>query len=212
MSEKLKFFNDNLVYQDRTIVNIFTDSTTEPVKFHQATHSRFIISIDSELTSNNLSAKNTFGCCTNKEFSIAGNWIVLETPGFNFPEDRITTVTPGNFGNLSYIDGCSNSNLVDPPRNGDPCLNYLYFPPGIEQTFHTHPSVRIGTILSGRGWADLDDEKIELKQGVKFVLERHVKHRFITTDSHMSIMIFHPDSEDGPRDEHNPMKTRTYLK
>jgi hypothetical protein len=27
----------------------------------------------------------------------------------------------------------------------------------------------------------------------------------------MSLAVFHPDSEDGPKDEANPMKTRTYI-
>lgn len=212
MDSRMRFFDSHLTYTDRTVVNIFTDNSRTNTKFAKNHFSRFVIGIDCEVVSDKFTANRTFGACTGEEFSINGNWIVIETPGFNFSEDKIAFVNPGQLGNLSYIDGCSNSNLVDPPRNGDPCLNYLYFPPNIDQTFHTHPSVRIGTILSGQGWADLGDVQIPLVPGSKFVLERHVMHRFYTKDEHLSIMIFHPDSEDGPRDENNPMKTRTYLR
>jgi quercetin dioxygenase-like cupin family protein len=147
----------------------------------------------------------------NTEFSITGNGVVIEMPGYLFTEQKFTIVNPTSPGNLSYIDGCSNSNLIDPPRNGDPCLNYLYFPKGINQTFHTHPSIRIGMVLAGSGIAEVDGLEIPLVPGVVFVLDRFSLHRFRTTDSYMSLIAFHPDSEDGPHDEHNPMKTRTYI-
>lgn len=54
-------------------------------------------------------------------------------------------------GRLRYIDGCTDSLLVPPVRLGDPCLNGLWFPMGTEQTGHTHPRVRIGMVVRGRG-------------------------------------------------------------
>lgn len=212
MDSRMTFFEKDFSHNDRTVVNIFAGNNNQEKSFPDRDCTRFIICSDGKVISKKFTVESTLAASTNEEFIISGNWIVLETPGYNFPEDRISFVEAGNLGNLSYIDGCSNSNLIDPPRNGDPCINYLYFPPRINQTFHTHPSVRIGTILSGKGFADLGDKKIELTPGLKFVLERHVMHRFYTEDDHLSIMIFHPDSEDGPRDENNPMKTRTYLK
>ena len=56
-------------------------------------------------------------------------------------------------GRLSYIDGCTDSLLVMPPRLGDPCLNYLHFPMGIDQTQHLHPSIRMGIDIGGKGIA-----------------------------------------------------------
>lgn len=50
-------------------------------------------------------------------------------------------------GRLKYIDGCTDSLLIPPVKKGDPCLNHLHFPVGIEQTMHTHPSIRIGQSL-----------------------------------------------------------------
>lgn len=146
-------------------------------------------------------------------FTVVGNGYVLDLPGTLFPDEKFCTFDPKKVGNLSYIDGCSNSNLIDPPRSGDPCLNYLYFPAGIDQTFHTHPSVRIGFVLFGNGVSSIYDQEFSLNTGDIFILDRHTKHRFRTsTTSPMSLVAFHPDSEDGPRDEFNPMKARTYIK
>ena len=50
-------------------------------------------------------------------------------------------------GRLRYIDGCSDTLLVSPPRRGDPCLNHLHGPPGTRQSPHTHPSARVGVRL-----------------------------------------------------------------
>jgi quercetin dioxygenase-like cupin family protein len=152
-----------------------------------------------------------------QNINIEGPALVIDNPGYEFSEKKTCTFNPSLQGQLSYIDGCSNSNLIDPPRNGDPCINYLYFPPGIDQTWHTHPSVRIGYVLSGQGYACLKygdkEEELSLELGKIFVLHRHVKHRFRTNgDQHMSLMVYHPDSEDGPRDENNPMKSRTYIR
>jgi hypothetical protein len=54
-------------------------------------------------------------------------------------------------GRLRYIDGCTDSLLLPPQMSGDPCLNALYFPAGISQTQHTHPSARIGLVVRGAG-------------------------------------------------------------
>lgn len=148
--------------------------------------------------------------------AVTGPAVVISTPGTFVTESKLAMVDPTLPGQLAYIDGCSNTNLVDPLRNGDPCINYLYFPGGITQTYHSHPSLRLGLVLSGIGTAWImqhgKEVQVPLIAGQVFYLHRHCIHRFSTpSDSHMSIMVFHPDSEDGPRDEANPMKTRTYI-
>ena len=55
-------------------------------------------------------------------------------------------------GRLKYIDGCSDTLLICPPVVGEPCLNHLHIPAGTNQTAHTHPSQRIGTIARGSGF------------------------------------------------------------
>jgi|MDTC01.2.fsa_nt_gb hypothetical protein len=54
-------------------------------------------------------------------------------------------------GRMKYIDGCTDTLLLDPVLLGDPCLNGLYFIPNILQTQHTHPSMRVGIVVQGRG-------------------------------------------------------------
>lgn len=115
-------------------------------------------------------------------------------------------------GRLSYIDGCSDSLLVYPSRKGDPSLNLLYFPPGIEQTFHSHPSIRLGTVLSGEGTACYGAGiTTDLKPGTIFMLPQMSRHRFCTADSEMRIAAFHPDGDWGPEDHNHTMLNRTYL-
>lgn len=127
-------------------------------------------------------------------------------------------------GRLSYIDGCSDTLLVPPHRLGDPCLNFLYFPPGICQTQHTHPSIRMGIVASGTGmaWQQKDVyghgwEK-PLECGNIFMLEEQEQHSFRTTDtvdgkpgSEMVIIAYHPDSDTGPTDVNHPMINRTLI-
>lgn len=120
-------------------------------------------------------------------------------------------------GRLSYIDGCSDSVLVSMPRYGDPVLNYLHFPTGIYQTQHTHPSIRMGVVISGEGEAfqeksnNSDGWVKPLKKGCMFMLTEQELHSFRTTDSHMDIVAFHPDSDTGPTDENHSMINRTYI-
>ncbi len=131
-------------------------------------------------------------------------------------------------GRLSYIDGCSDSLLVYPPRMGDPCLNYLHFPRGIVQTQHLHPSIRLGLVLRGRGIAfsevpcvvKKDDGRlvvepgwqIRLEPGVIFQLNEQEIHSFKTPDESMDIVAYHPDSDWGPVDGNHPMLNRTYIR
>lgn len=118
-------------------------------------------------------------------------------------------------GRLSYIDGCSDSLLVYPPRLGDPSLNLLYFPPGIDQTFHRHPSIRLGCVVSGSGFScygeNKTEEEYELKPETAFCLVEQERHRFRTESSEMLIIAFHPDGDWGPTDKNHTMLNRTYI-
>ena len=119
-------------------------------------------------------------------------------------------------GRLKYIDGCTDSLLVPPVKLGDPCLNLLYFPEGIDQTAHTHPSDRIGMIMSGRGeciaWNDGKEEVIPLEPGMIFCIHTDGKHKFRTLNgSEMRVLAYHPDSDFGPQDEFHPMLNRTIV-
>lgn len=121
-------------------------------------------------------------------------------------------------GRLCYIDGCSDSLLIYPPRMGDPSLNALYFPAGINQSFHIHPSVRLGVVAEGSGYScvqnNLNGEvrEIPLKVGDMFCIEERELHRFRTEDSHMIVVPYHPDGDWGPTDHNHTMLNRTYIK
>jgi hypothetical protein len=118
-------------------------------------------------------------------------------------------------GRLMYIDGCSDSLLVYPPRMGDPSLNYLHFPKSIDQSFHIHPSIRLGIVIKGNGIADVKHhsglESIPLEQGTVFALYEREDHRFRTLDSEMDVIAFHPDGDWGPTDHNHTMLNRTYI-
>ena len=120
-------------------------------------------------------------------------------------------------GRLCYIDGCSDTLLIYPPRLGDPTLNALYFPPNVNQTYHIHPSIRLGVVASGSGFAclknpDGSENQIELKKGTVWCIEERETHRFITKDEGMVVIAFHPDGDWGPTDHNHTMLNRTYIK
>ena len=114
-------------------------------------------------------------------------------------------------GRLSYIDGCSDSVLIYPPRQGDPSFNLLVFPANIDQTFHLHPSIRLGIVVSGNGISSLKTQNVPLDCGTMFCLEPQEIHRFKTQESGMRIVIYHPDGSWGPTDHDHVMINRTYL-
>lgn len=120
-------------------------------------------------------------------------------------------------GRLLYIDGCTDSLLIPPIRMGDPCLNLLYFPPGIDQTAHTHPSDRIGLILSGHGLCHAmnrrgEIEQIDLLPGMIFCIHTDGFHKFSTPfGEELRVLAYHPESDFGPTDEAHPMINRTMV-
>jgi hypothetical protein len=121
-------------------------------------------------------------------------------------------------GRLAYIDGCSDTVLCAPPRLGDPVLNHLHFPPGIVQSIHSHPSIRLGVVARGNGQAygpglsGRPGWEKTLAKGAVFMLEAHEFHAFRTGEGSMDIIAYHPDSDWGPTDGVHPMINRTYLK
>lgn len=114
-------------------------------------------------------------------------------------------------GRLRYIDGCSDTLLVCPPRRGEPCLNYLHFPTNIDQTMHTHPSIRVGVVARGNGICRTPTDSFALKPGMLWLLPEDTPHAFMTTDETMDVIAWHPDSDTGPSDDDHPMINRTIV-
>jgi quercetin dioxygenase-like cupin family protein len=119
-------------------------------------------------------------------------------------------------GRLRYIDQCSDTTVIQPVKRGDPCLNLLYFPPGVLQTAHTHPSDRLGVVLSGRGTCIARnqgiDERFALEPGMIFCISAGGRHHFATDrGDEMRVVAYHPDSDTGPTDDDHAMINRTMV-
>ena len=115
-------------------------------------------------------------------------------------------------GRLQYIDGCSDTLLIAPPVLGEPCLNLLYIPPGTAQSEHTHPSLRAGVIVKGRGRCVTPAKEYNLTPGALFVIEPDAFHSFHTDESSdLSVIAYHPDSDFGPTNDDHPMLNRTWI-
>ena len=208
--------NETIQITDRTMLSV-TNQKDIIDTVDETGHFKFIMANNAKCHTEDFTVSGCFAVATNKKITLSktddtGKIVIINALGFNGLDDKVTILNDINtLGHLSYIDGCSNSNIIDPPRNGDPCVNYLFIPKNTNQTFHTHPSVRIILILSGQGVCSLKDTEIPLIPGQVYNLPRHTIHKFKTTDNSLSVMVFHPDSDSGPIDEANPMKSRTYV-
>jgi AraC-like ligand binding domain len=114
-------------------------------------------------------------------------------------------------GRFAYINGGTTSLLIPPVMLGDPCLNALYFPPGIDQTLHTHPSDRIGMIVAGQGEFETPHTVTGVEPGTIFWIPAHSLHKFHTAASGLTLVVFHPDSDSGFTHRHHPMLNRTLV-
>jgi mannose-6-phosphate isomerase-like protein (cupin superfamily) len=114
-------------------------------------------------------------------------------------------------GRLRYIDNCKNTVLLPPPVKGEPCLNFLDLCPGVTQTPHTHPSIRIGMILRGNGACGTANGTLPLSTGTLFVIPPETLHSFESREEPLKIVIYHPDSVDGPTHTSNTMLNNTFV-
>ena len=154
--------------------------------------------------------------CVNRHFTVKcgsdSSAVIVEYAGLHLLEHRYFVQDKLDMGNLSYMDGGTNTTAVNPGRLGDPVVNYVHFPAGMYQTLHTHPSHRVGMVLKGNGQIELDDkEMFDIKEGECFFMQRNVLHNFITDQEPVILFVFAPDSGTGPTDEVNPLKIRTYV-
>lgn len=131
----------------------------------------------------------------------------LDLRGYNYQGGPIE-----ERGRMRYIDGCTDTLLVPPMLKGDPCLNHLHFPVGIDQTEHTHPSTRMGCVASGLGRCVTPDVTSELEPGMLFYIHTDGRHKFQTPHGqYMNVIAYHPDSDFGPTHENHPMVNRTIV-
>ncbi len=114
-------------------------------------------------------------------------------------------------GRLAYIDGGMSTVLIPPMQRGEPCLNAMYFPSGVEQTLHSHPSYRVGLAIAGTCEIITPTTIIDIEPNTVFVIPAHSLHRFRTYDQNLTIVVFHPSSSIGLTHQQNPMLEQTIV-
>ncbi len=138
--------------------------------------------------------------------TLAQSWVILSEEDIPF---QINGPIESD-GRLKYIDGAKDSIAIHPPKMGLPCLNVMYFPAGINQHSHTHPSLRCAIVIEGEGSCDVGGESYELRTGGFLIMEENIDHAFYSK-TRLVVVTYHPDSENGPTDEAHPMISRTYV-
>ncbi|QLE59025.1 cupin domain-containing protein [Nostoc sp. TCL26-01] len=177
------------------------------------THFLFVSEGEVTLNSNNgefLLRKNCFAAVPGN-FSLDGIGKVLVATRLNYTGLFTIGGPIEPLGRLNYIDGCSSTVLINPLRRGEPCLNFLYVPPGVSQTPHTHPSLRIGLVAEGSGTCQVEEGTFKMEQGTVFCLPENKLHSFSAIDNSLRIIIYHPDSDVGPTDDSHTMLNNTFV-
>lgn len=141
--------------------------------------------------------------------SPGANILLIMAPGADFPFMIGGPIEPR--GRMRYIDGCTDSLLIPPWKKGEPCLNLLHIPQGIEQTMHTHPSDRIGVVVSGHGQCVTPEGVTSLQPGLIWRIPKDAEHRFRTPGDSLQIVAWHETSDWGPTDDSHPMLAQTLV-
>jgi hypothetical protein len=159
----------------------------------------------------------TFFCVPGEcELNANGLVVLISRPGY---KGLLTAGRVESTGRLPYLSGCSATVLVAPPKLGDPVLNHLHIPEAIDQSQHTHPSIRLGIVVRGCGIARGHDPATPtewtkpLVQGSVFLLDAGEWHGFSTkaNSSGLDLITYHPDSDWGPTDDNHPMLSATEI-
>jgi len=192
------------------------------------------ITFDSGDYQSSVVSGQSFSLCTDGHMAFNGDIVIVEVfhekgvyPDTNYRAENRVVGKIEETGRLKYIDGCTDSLLIPPVKMGDPCLNHLHFPTGIDQTCHTHPSHRIGVVYRGHGTCWTPFGTVDLYPGLVFIIkewdgkkhrkgldgERHPvgSHKFQTEDHTLDVIAFHPDSDFGATDVSHPMINRTIV-
>ena len=187
--------------------------------YHTKPHSTiygYIISGEAEFPNGSKGVEKQYFCywsAKSESIRFTGEVIIFTKHGFKGQNSIGGPIEDS--GRLVYIDTCSDSLLIYPPRMGDPSLNLLHFPAGVNQSFHIHPSIRLGIVVKGSGTAWIKNsgqyKNIDLTEGVMFCIEEREVHRFTTSNEEMIVLAFHPDGDWGPTDHNHTMLNRTYL-
>jgi quercetin dioxygenase-like cupin family protein len=199
-------------------MQVYTHIPGEPTDLrHDATHFGYVLN-DSESNMASTPDRREYPLYPNTVFALPGAVKIRGEARMRIfsalGQKGILTLTGdiGDWGRQNYIDGCTSTLLISPVMKGDACMNSLYFPEGVEQTQHTHPSIRAGIIAGGEGVCKTPVGDIPLKKGNSFFLPPETWHSFHTEKGKtLSVVAFHPDSDFGPTHEDHPMLNRTHF-
>lgn len=208
--------------QDDHPTRIYSWLTEELILSDSSTYFGFVTEGPAYLTSLYHKNGRVFELEENMYFSVPSGLVVHGGRGMiveclNFAGTFLLGGPIERTGRFRYIDGCTDSLLIPPVIKGAPCLNYLHFPIGINQTMHTHPSIRCGLVARGSGKCIVPGtshsaiEEITLEPGKLFVIPANGNHSFHTDGSEMEIIAYHPDSDYGPTDQDHPVLNRTMI-
>ena len=142
---------------------------------------------------------------------VAGNGNAIIVSSVNYKSMALFGGPLETDGRLKYVDGCTNSLLLAPPVKGEPCLNFLNLPSGTHQTPHTHPTIRVGMVVSGYGRCGTKGDPLIFEPGSVFIIPPDALHSFQTDDANIRIILFHPDSVVGPTDTDQTMLNNTFV-
>ena len=203
--------------KDRYNMSIIKLEANE-VKTYKPVGMAYVMLRNASFESNNITLTKKNACVnTGDNFTIScgedSSACIVEFPGLSLLESRIFIQECLDIGNLSYMDGGTNTTAINPGRLGDPVINYVHFPAGMYQTLHTHPSHRVGLVVKGNGKIELDNKEFyDVNEGEVFFMRRNCLHNFICDkDEDVIVFVWAPDSGTGPTDEINPLKIRTYV-
>ena len=104
------------------------------------------------------------------------------------------------YGRLRHAHGCTTSLLLSPPFLGEPCLSFLNVHAGTHQPPLTHPSIRIGMVVSGHGRCGTASEPLVFEKGSVFIVPPDTLHSFQTDEANIRIVLFQAESVFGPSD------------
>lgn len=210
---------DTKACRDIWSYDITTYKGSNFIELDNALGTRYIMSINCRIqTPGFVSTANGYTCIQTQKYTqvemVADSVLcVVDFFGQSPNADQLFHLNDLPTGNLSYMDGGTNSNALSPDRAGMPVVNYAHFPKGMSQTLHTHPSQRVGLVLSGKGRIELDGNRyFPLETGSVWYMERNTLHNFLCDQGEdVTLFVFAPDSGTGPTDEVNPLKVRTYV-
>jgi mannose-6-phosphate isomerase-like protein (cupin superfamily) len=190
--------------------------TTGEVTHLDADSSHYVVVCDGDfiVSSGNRTHHLSDGCFGSFPGAIqlqgSGRALIVSTVGY---QSQLLAGGPiEDKGRLRYVDGCTSSLLLSPPVRGEPCLNFMHLPCRISQTLHTHPSLRAGIILSGRGQCETEAGTFDFLPGTVFFIPPNLAHSFQSRDETLRIVIYHPDSDSGPTHTDHTMLNRTFIR